>query len=299
VDVLKITGYRVRPPQLVAEEKGFFARENLKIDFHVATYAPDHNQGMAEGRWDFTLSSADTMIARATTDGVDYVLFMQAEEGLDAFLIGQPVIDSIESLRGQLLAGDPGDSNLDLIRKKILHEHGLHESDYSVEIIGSSPVRLKAFKERRVAAAMLTPPNSDEAIEAGGRMLAAAADYVPNWPLTCGWTRRSWLLRHRDIVTRFVRAWVSATDWILDGTNRAEFFDLATKKLSLTPAAAETALKKVVPKASINPVSIRRVVELRKEMGVYRPPFAPLERFCDFECWCAATGLPAPRIQGS
>ncbi|MGH7832426.1 MAG: ABC transporter substrate-binding protein [Candidatus Binatia bacterium] len=299
MDVLKVTGYRVRPPQLVAQEKGFFARENLEMDFHVATYAPDHNQGMAEGRWDFTLSSADTMIARATTDGVDYVLFMQAEEGLDAFLIGQAGIDSIESLRGKLFAGDPGDSNLDLIRKKILHEHGFHEGDYSVEIIGSSPVRLKAFKEGRVAAAMLTPPNSDEAIEAGGRMLAAAADYVPNWPLTCGWTRRPWLLQHREIVTRFVRAWVSATDWILDETNRAEFFDLATKKLSLTRAAAEIALKKVVPKARINPVSIRRVVELRKEMGVYRPPFVPLESFCDFDCWRAATGLSAPRIEGS
>lgn len=299
MDALKVTGYRVRPPQLVAEEKGFFARENLEIDFHVATYAPDHNRGMAEGRWDFTLSSADTMIARATTDGVDYVLFMQAEEGLDAFLIGQPGIDSIAALRDRLLAGDPGDSNLDLIRKKILNEHGLRESDYSVEIIGSSPVRLKAFKAGRVAAAMLTPPNSDEAIEAGGRMLAAAADYVPNWPLTCGWTRRSWLVQHRDIATRFVRAWVAASDWILDEKNRAEFFDLAAKKLSLTRAAAEIALKKIVPKSRINPISIQRVVELRKEMGVYRPPFTPLERFCDFECWSAATGLVAPPIAGS
>ncbi len=73
---------------------------------------------MAEGRWDFTLSSADTMIARTTTDGVDYMLFMQAEEGLSAYLIGQPGFDSIDKLRGKLLAGDPGDSNLDLIRKE-------------------------------------------------------------------------------------------------------------------------------------------------------------------------------------
>ena len=65
-----------------------------------------------------TLSSADTMIARTTTDGVDYLLFMQAEEGLSAYLVGQANVKSIEQLRGKLLAGDPGDSNLDLIRKK-------------------------------------------------------------------------------------------------------------------------------------------------------------------------------------
>ena len=93
MDVLSITGYQRRTPHVVAEYKGFFAKENLEVKFHHTTYAPDHNRGMAEGRWDFTLSSADTMIARTTTDGVDYMLFMQAEEGLSAYLIGQPGVD--------------------------------------------------------------------------------------------------------------------------------------------------------------------------------------------------------------
>jgi ABC-type nitrate/sulfonate/bicarbonate transport system substrate-binding protein len=81
MDTLNITGYQRRPPHLIAEYKGFFGRENLEVKFHLTTYAPDHNRGMAEGRWDFTLSSADTMIARTTTDGVDYVMFMQAKRG--------------------------------------------------------------------------------------------------------------------------------------------------------------------------------------------------------------------------
>ena len=118
MDTINVTGYHRRPPHLVAEYKGFFEREGLAVRFHEATYAPDHNRGMAEGRWDFTLSSAATMIARTTTDGMDYLIFMQAEEGLSAYLIGQPDEKSIKELRGKLLAGDPGDSNLDLIRKK-------------------------------------------------------------------------------------------------------------------------------------------------------------------------------------
>jgi len=69
MDVLRTTGYHPRPPFLVAREQGFFAREGLEIDFHVTTYAPDHNAGMAVGKWDFTLSSADTMMARVDSDG--------------------------------------------------------------------------------------------------------------------------------------------------------------------------------------------------------------------------------------
>jgi ABC-type nitrate/sulfonate/bicarbonate transport system substrate-binding protein len=247
---------------------------------------------MAEGRWDFTLSSADTMIARTTTDGTDYMLFMQAEEGLSAYLIGQPGVDSVEKLRGKLLAGDPGDSNLDLIRKKILRTHGMDDTEYDIEIIGSSPVRLQAFLERRVAAAMLTPPASDKALAAGGVLLANSEDYVPGWPLTCGWTLRRWLANHRELAVRFIRAWAAATDWLLRPENREEAIALMMEKEQLTRAAAETAYSKVVPKARINPAALQTVIELRKEMGVYKPPFDPPERFYDASYWSEATGLP-------
>lgn len=291
MDTLRVTGYQRRAPHVVAEHVGFFAAQNLEVQFDQTTYAPDHNRGMAEGRWNFTLSSADTMIARTTTDGIDYLLFMQAEEGLSAYLVGQRGIAGIEQLRGKLLAGDPGDSNLDLIRKKILQAHGLDEGEYRIEIIGSSPVRLEAFLSGRVAAAMLTPPASDKALAAGGVLLADADRYVPGWPLTCGWALRSWLTAHRELVVRFIRAWVAATDWLLLPENREQTVALLIEKEKLTRVAAEHALRKVVPKARINPSALRTVIELRKEMGVYRPPCDPPERFYDGSFWAEATGL--------
>jgi len=291
MDILNVTGYHRRAPHVVAQHKGFFADQGLEVRFHEATYAPDHNRGMAEGRWDFSLSSADTMIARTTTDRVDYLLFMQAEEGLSAYLIGQPGVDTIDKLRGQLLAGDPGDSNLDLIRKKILRRHGMDDTEYGIEIIGSSPVRLQAFLQRRVAAAMLTPPASDQALAAGGVLLASAEDYVPGWPLTCGWTLRGWLAGHRVIIVRFIRAWAASTDWLLLPVNREETIALMMDQEKLKRSAAEEAYGKVVPKARINPAALQTVIELRKEMGVYPPPHEPPARFYDAGYWSEATGL--------
>jgi ABC-type nitrate/sulfonate/bicarbonate transport system substrate-binding protein len=289
MDVLNVTGYHRRPAHLVGEYMGFFAKEGLKVVFHEATYAPDHNRGMAEGRWDVSLSSADTMIARTTTDRVDYLLFMQAEEGLSAYLIGRGDVRTIAELRGRLLAGDPGDSNLDLIRKKILHSHGIHENQYEVEIIGSSPKRLEAFLDNRVAAAMLTPPSSDRAIAEGGVLLASADNYVSHWPLTCGWALRRWLQDHHKLTVRFIRAWVAATDWLLQPGNREECVVLISEKERLEHAAAERAYEKVVPKARINADAIRRVIELRIEMGVYPPPHEPPARFYDESFWREAT----------
>ena len=289
MDLLNITGYQRRPPHLVAEHKGFFAKEELEVRFHETTYAPDHNRGMAEGRWDFTLSSADTMIARTTTDGFDYLLFMQAEEGLSAYLIGQPEIASIDQLRGKLLAGDPGDSNLDLIRKKILRSRGMDDDQYQIDIIGSSPKRLEAFLKGRVSAAMLTPPASDKAITAGGVLLANAEDFVPGWPLTCGWSLRSWLREHRELTVRFIRAWAAATDWLLTPQNRPETLELIMAKEGLNRISAEEAYRKVVPQAQINPAALNTVIKLRKEMGVYKPPYDSPERFYDSSYWREAT----------
>ena len=56
-------------------------------------------------------------------------------------------------------------------------------------------------------------------------------------------------------------------------------------KEKLNRAAAEIAYCKVVPKARINPAAMQTVIELRKEMGVYKPPFAPPERFYDESYW--------------
>lgn len=116
---------------------------------------------------------------------------------------------------------------------------------------------------------------------------------MPGWPLTCGWTLRSWLAEHRELVVRFIRAWSAATDWLLLPQNRDETLALMMAREKLSHKAAEDAYGKVVPGAKINPAALKTVIELRKEMGVYQPPFEPPERFYDSRYWVEAVGLHA------
>lgn len=298
MDHLTFTGYSRRPPHLVGLKKGFFTKENLEVDFHLVGLAPQHNQEMAEGKWNMTLSSADTMIARSTSDGIDYVLFMQTEEGLSVQLIAQPEYTSLEDLRGKLLAADPVDSNFDLVRNKIMRDNGITDDQYEIEIIGNTPKRFVAFQEGRVAAAMLSAPSSEKAIAAGGVVLAEGADYIPNWPLACGWGLRSWVEGNRELVVRFIRAWASAADWLLMPENREETLEILMKEEGLSRARAEDGYARVVPKAAINPEAIRKNIEIRIELGYYPPPQKPTEAFYDASYWSEATGLAAPAPAG-
>ena len=130
-------------------------------------------------------------------------------------------------------------SNLDLVRNKILRDHGITEKDYDIEIIGNTPIRLKAFLEKRVSAAMLAPPSTDKALAAGGHVLAHGADYISNWPLACGWGLRRWVEANRSLVVRFVRAWARATDWALKPENREETLQLMMEHEKLSRPRAE------------------------------------------------------------
>jgi ABC-type nitrate/sulfonate/bicarbonate transport system substrate-binding protein len=298
MDRLTVTGYYRRPAHLVAMDKGFFAKEGLDVVFHLVDLAPEHNKEMADGKWDLTLSSADTMLARATQDDVDYVLFMQAEEGLNVQLVGQPEIKSVNDLRGTLLAADPVDSNFDLVRNKILRDHGIPESEYRIDIIGNTPHRLKAFLEKKVSAAMLTPPSTDKAVAAGGHVLAEGATHVADWPLACGWGLRRWVEANRPLVVRFIRAWANACDWLLKPENKDETLRLLIEHEKLSRARAEEAYTRVVPKAAINPDAIRKNMEIRIELGYMPPPHKATEHFYDASLWSEATGLPAPPPAG-
>jgi ABC-type nitrate/sulfonate/bicarbonate transport system substrate-binding protein len=298
MDRFTVTGYYRRPAHLVAVEKGFFAEEGLDVAFHLVDLAPEHNKEMAAGKWNLTLSSADTMLARATQDHVDYVLFMQAEEGLNVQLVGQPAIETVADLRGTLLAADPVDSNFDLVRNKILRDHGIPESEYRIDIVGNTPLRLKAFLDRKVSAAMLTPPSTDKALAAGGHILAQGADHIADWPLACGWGLRSWVQANRPLVVRFIRAWAHATDWLLAPEHKDETLRILTEQEGLSRARAEEAYMRVVPKAAINPEAIRKNMEIRIELGYMPPPHRPAEHFYDASLWSEATGLPAPPPAG-
>jgi ABC-type nitrate/sulfonate/bicarbonate transport system substrate-binding protein len=295
---LTITGYFRTPAFLVAAHKGLFAKERLDVDFHLVRLAPEHNQGLAEGRWPITLSSADTMLARTTQDGVDFVLFMQSEEGLDVQLIAQPGFKSLSDLRGKLFAADPVDSNYDLIRNKIMRDHGIAEAEYKIEILGNSSLRATAFEAGKVDAAMLQRPFSERAVAKGGVILAKGSEYVPNWPIVCGWGLRSWMEANRSTVVRFVRAMASASDWALNPENREEMLQLLMREEKLSRDRAESNYAYIVPKSMIKPDSIRKNVELRIELGYYKPPHRPTEAFYDASFWSEATGLPAPPPAG-
>ncbi len=289
MDRIEVSGFHRRIPQLAAEREGFFAREGLAVDFHTIGYSPDHSREMAAGVYDLSLSSIDKMIALNTLEGADYVCVLQAEEGLGATIVGRAGLGSLEALRGARIASDNG-TNLDSIRAKILMDAGIGQGGYETLSIGNSPRRKEALLAGQVDAAILTSPWREEAIAAGCVALAEARDFVPHWPLVCGWGRRAWIEGKRGLVVRFIRALADAAAWALEPANREAALRLLMEAQKVTRARAEEAYALIVPGVRVNPKAVQAVIDLRVLMGAYPPPASPPEAFYDLSYWQEAMG---------
>ena len=296
---LPVSGYFRRPPYLVAVHKGFFAKERLEIDYHVVEFAPDHNRELAEGKWPLTLSSADTMLARTTQDNVDFLMVMQTEEGLDVQMVVRPRDQDASPICAESCSRPIRSIPTTIwCATRSCATTASAKSEYRIDVLGPSRVRANAFAKGKVDAAMLAPPWNERAIAAGGKVFADGADYIPNWPLSCGWGLRRWIEGNRSTVVRFVRAMAQASDWLIKPENREETIALMMREEKLARNRAESSYQRVVPKSKISPEAIRKNIEVRIELGYYKPPHKPTEAFYDLSYWSEATGEPVPPAAG-
>jgi hypothetical protein len=67
----------------------------------------------------------------------------------------------------------------------------------------------------------------------------------------------------------------------------------------LSRARAEKNYGFVTKSAAINPMAIRKNLELRIELGYYKAPHKPTEAFYDPSFWAEATGRPPPAPAGA
>ena len=70
--------------------------------------------------------------------------------------------------------------------------------------------------------------------------------------------------------------------------------DSAAGLRKLTRAWAESNYSYVLPNCMLKPESIRKDLELRIELGYYKPPHRPTEAFYDLSYWSEATGEAVP-----
>src|SRR5262245_37260399 len=280
----------------VAQQKGFLARENIKLE-HVPIPGGTDKMvaALGEGRVDVTQTASPYLI-QAVLAGSDAVAIAGETANPIYSLIARPEIASFADLNGRLVGLSLPVDTISISMRKLLALKGLREGDYRVKELVGSPVRFECLRRGECDAVPLGQPDDLIAVSQGYKRLGVSTEAVAAFQFQVIAARRAWAQANQDTLVRFVRAMASAFTFIRHGANRGE---VVKTMVELTGASEDIARQTlalyfepdrgVMPKrAEIDLAGLAQVIAFMGEGGALKPPLPAPERFVDLQYLRAA-----------
>jgi ABC-type nitrate/sulfonate/bicarbonate transport system substrate-binding protein len=274
--------------QYAALSQGYYSKRGLAVELIATPNSDETREGLAQGRYQIAHGGVDNAVAQAETDKVDLFIFIGGNNGFNSLIV-QPDIRSYDDLRGKTMAVDSPVTAFAILMYKMLDVKGLKRGDYTVKAVGGSPQRFQALsKDKTYAAAILNPPFTLQAQDAGLKDLGAAIDVVGPYQSDGGWVLRSWAKANEDTLVRYIQANIEGIRFALNPANKAAMTAVLAERLKLPPDIAARSLQLVLDQkgfatdAKLDMEGFRNMLKLRADMlGTWggNPP-AP-ERYLD------------------
>ena len=271
--LLRVITFVPYPALVAADERGFFAAENLTVSWEITPSSTVQMQGLTAGRWDIAITSFDNLLASHVREGVPSVAFGVVDR-IDLPLYVRPEIATYEDLRGRPLAVDAVDTAFALVLRRMLLAHGLdlNRGDFTLVGAGAPQQRLDSITSGETYGGILNPPWNILGEQAGLHQLGHHSEVLPDYPGSVLASTREWLAQpdNRAAVVRFLRAWQRGAEWAVN--NRAATRELLARVRNVPPAAADNLLDATLTDLSLNPSGLATVRDLRVDLGLVPPP---------------------------
>jgi len=280
----------------VAQQKGFFAREDIKLE-HVPIAGGTDKMVAAldQGRLDVTQTASPYLI-QAVLAGSDAVAIAGETANPIYSLIAKPEIASFADLKGRLLGLSLPVDTISISMRKLLALKGLRETDYRVKELVGTPVRFECLKRGECDAVPLGQPDDLIAEGEGYKRHGVSTEAVAAFQFQVIAARRAWAQANTDTVVRFIRTMAAAFRFIRDGANRGEVIKAMVELTGASEDIARQTLalyfepdRGVLPKqAEIDLAGLGQVIAFMGEGGALKPPLPAPERFVDLQYLRAA-----------
>ena len=292
-DLIKIGLFNRDAAIIAAVEKGFLKQENINVEINTVTDSPTLLRNLIKGNYDLILNNADNVIAWAEGQGEDpqkndFVIFLGGSQGVDQKLVVTSAINDYQDLKGKVLAADAVTTGYAVVAMAILKKYGLEwKRDYTVTSFGNTVARADAMSRGDAGGAMMSMAD-DDIKKRGFKVLTEAKDHVKNYARGLGATRREWAKQNEDLVVRFNRAMIRATDWLQDAKNKDAAVQMLLGETNGNKARAEAMYANTLsptmgltPRSRIDMAGIRTVIELREVAGLMKPGETKAEKYVD------------------
>ena len=284
-------------PNVVAQRKGFFAREGLTVTMVPLMGTTHMIAALDSGDVDATGTAAPYMI-EAALKGSDSVAVIGGVANTIYSLVAKPEIHAIAELKDKLVAISAPPDTITLSTRMLLAKGGLRDGDYRTkEIIGSGQ-RAECLASGTCDAAPLGQPEDIVFMRKGFRKLGDSLEVIPNLQFNVIAARRSWANAHKAIVMALARAFGDTFRYLRDPAQRDDVVKTIVETTGASDEVARAVLalyyepdRGVMPKqAEINMAGLGEVIALLGAAGEIGKPLPEPQRFVDLQ-YLQAAGL--------
>ena len=224
-------------PFLVAQEKGYFEEEGVKVNIQQFKSAMDRDSALQSGNLDGAVS--DMLAAAFAKDGGFDVKVTSRTDGSYKLVAGKGEnIQSVKDLQGKDVSVSRN-TIIEYVTDQILAKENMTGDDINKVIIPQIPTRLEMLQNGKLAAATLPEPMASLAIHSGCKLIEGSDDLGIN-PGVIVFTQKAADDKLASIRAMY-RAYNKAVDY-LNHTPQDEYMDGIIEKSGF-PDGTKEALK--------------------------------------------------------
>jgi NitT/TauT family transport system substrate-binding protein len=228
-------------PKIVANERGFFKRNDLNAELVRFENGPDMGTALLGGSIQIGMIGTPGLVNAAVAGRplvaiVDNGSNVVGPSGYE-YYTGLVVLDDspvreIGDLKGKkiainvLKANSEAQTVMQVLRWNREHPDRALDLNRDVQFVtipfGSMPT---ALEQRRVdAASMIEPFMTQLSLKQKVRVVAPVSYALPNWPVSFGIVRRDYGAKNVDVLQKYRTSWFEAVKWIRENQDQARAY---------------------------------------------------------------------------
>ena len=197
-------------PLFVAKEAALFEKYGLASEL-LYLQGVQITQVHVAHQIDFTVTGSPLPL-QAAVEGADLVLVASSIDRFIYKLIVVPSITSIAALKGKTIGITRFGSLPDVAIRLVLKKSGLNaDKDVSLVQVGRMTDMVVGLSGKKIDAGVISDPTSFQAEKMGMRRLLDMADVDVEFANVAVVVSREYAKSHRDIVLRFLKAYIDGT----------------------------------------------------------------------------------------
>ncbi len=266
------SGSALNWPLLVALDKGFFEKNNVKIDLVSAPSSAAVQQQVAAGSVDMGSGGLVDPIRAIDKGAAISIIRIEAKAAPYALYV-KPEIADYAALKGKTIMVGGAKDITRIYLERMAAPNGLNKGDYDLIYAGATSARFAALQSGAVDGALISAPFNFQAETAGMKNLGVTVDYVKDFPFTGYAVNVDWAKDHKPAIQGFLTGYSQAVTWLADPANRDEAVNVLIKDISAKPDDAQKtydffkSLDIYDPEGTVDKAGLGKLLDIMKGLG--------------------------------